>query len=83
MTILMQSLIATTLLTVGFVSAGLLTLIGALLFIPFVQPFPRLLPKLLPEKPNELTAHLDRSIDSIPLLASNCTDESLRSAKGR
>ena len=45
------------------------SLLGALLFIPFVQPFARLLTKVLPEKPNALTAHLDQSIVSIPPVA--------------
>lgn len=55
----------------------LFSLIGAVLFIPFIRPFAKLLTKWLPEKENELTQHLDTSILTIPAVALEVTFKTL------
>ncbi|TSI06679.1 Na/Pi cotransporter family protein [Lysinibacillus sp. BW-2-10] len=47
----------------------LFSIIGAILFLPFIKPFARLLEKLLPEKENALTRNLDANLVSVPAAA--------------
>ncbi|RUL55593.1 Na/Pi cotransporter family protein [Lysinibacillus antri] len=47
----------------------LFSMIGALLFFPFIRPFASLLEKLLPEKANALTRNLDSNLVSVPSAA--------------
>ncbi|MBX3002014.1 MAG: Na/Pi symporter [Caldilineaceae bacterium] len=44
-------------------------LIGTLIFLPFVQPFARLIIRLIPTRGPILTRHLDRSVLGIPAVA--------------
>ena len=47
----------------------LFSVIGAILFVPFIKPFARFLEKLLPEKENALTKDLDSNLVSVPSAA--------------
>jgi phosphate:Na+ symporter len=44
-------------------------LLGALLFLPFIAPFARLLLRLVPDRGPALTRHLDRSLLQVPAVA--------------
>lgn len=44
----------------------LFSLIGALIFVPFIHPFAKLIKSFLPEKGNPLTQYLDKNVASIP-----------------
>ncbi len=44
-------------------------LLGALFFLPFVDPFARLLVRLIPDHGPALTRHLDRSLLQVPAVA--------------
>lgn len=56
---------------------SLFILIGAAIFMPFIQQFAQLIERLLPEKANELTPHLDQSLLSMPELALDATQRTL------
>ncbi len=56
----------------------LFSLLGAILFVPFIKPFTKLLERLLPEKENELTRNLDHNLVSIPTVALEVTYKTLQ-----
>lgn len=47
----------------------LFSIVGAILFIPFVKPFARLIERIVPEKENALTRYLNPNIVSVPAVA--------------
>ncbi|MCJ8161885.1 Na/Pi cotransporter family protein [Acinetobacter zhairhuonensis] len=53
------------------------SLLGALIFMPFIGKFEQLLVKLLPEKEASLTRYLDDSLYSVPALAIAATERVL------
>lgn len=56
----------------------LFSLVGALLFLPFLEPFSRLIMWLVPEKEARLTRHLDKSLLQIPTVAVEAAARTLR-----
>lgn len=55
----------------------LFSLIGAIIFIPFIQPFSKLLMKIIPEKENKLTCNLDANLVSVPQAALEVSHQAL------
>ena len=55
----------------------LFILLGAALFLPFIDQFAKLIERLLPEKANELTPHLDQSLLTMPELALDAAQRTL------
>lgn len=47
----------------------LFSVVGAIIFVPFVRPFARAIEKMIPEKGNHLTRNLDDSVAKIPGVA--------------
>lgn len=47
----------------------LFSVIGAILFVPFVRPFAKAIEKMIPEKGNYLTRNLDSSVAKLPGVA--------------
>lgn len=56
----------------------LFSLVGMLLFIPFVKPFAVLLMKIIPERENALTRNLDDSLLGVPSVAMDVSFKTLR-----
>lgn len=55
----------------------LFSLIGAIIFVPFIKPFSKLLMKIIPEKENKLTRNLDTNLLSVPQAALEVSYETL------
>ena len=47
----------------------LFSIFGALVFVPFINPFAKFMVKILPEKGNPLTRYLDKNVASVPAVA--------------
>ncbi|NMA69553.1 MAG: Na/Pi symporter [Desulfitobacterium sp.] len=47
----------------------LFSLVGALVFVPFIHPFAKLVKRILPEKGNPLTQYLDKNVATVPAVA--------------
>lgn len=47
----------------------LFSVLGAIIFVPIIKPFSKIVMKMIPEKENVLTRHLDPQIVSIPAVA--------------
>lgn len=56
----------------------LFSLLGALIFIPLMQPFSTLLMKIVPERQNALTRNLDNSLIAMPSVAIDVTFQTMR-----
>ena len=56
----------------------LFSLVGALLFLPFLEPFSRLIMWFVPEREARLTRHLDKSLLQIPAVAVEAAARTLR-----
>ncbi|MEK3765387.1 MULTISPECIES: Na/Pi cotransporter family protein [unclassified Solibacillus] len=56
----------------------LFSLLGALIFIPLIQPFANLLIKLVPERENVLTQDLDDSLKEMPSVAIEVSFKTMR-----
>jgi len=57
--------------------------VGVLLFLPFVEPFAKLVQRILPARGAVLTQRLDASLLSIPSVALEASERALESISGR
>ena len=56
----------------------LFSLVGALIFVPFIKPFANLLIRIVPERENALTRNLDDSLLKMPSVAMDVSFKTLR-----
>lgn len=56
----------------------LFSVIGALLFVPFIKQFAKLLQRIIPERENALTRNLDDSLVDVPSVAIDVAYKALR-----
>lgn len=47
----------------------LFSLVGALIFVPFIHPFAKFIKRIIPEKGNPLTQYLDKNVATVPAVA--------------